>query len=148
MYPVKRGETSKSKLLLAPIALSEATAQTQWIDRHDNPDFAEGEYAFFTGATTGSPTSFVITLTVQESVDKSTITTAQDYALDDLETTITAAGTMARLHFAPEALKRYYRLQYAVDFTGGSSPTVIGGAVLTLDGARKVPVASTALATE
>lgn len=148
MFRVERGETSKSKLLLAPIALSEATATTQWFDRQDNPEYSEAEYAFFLGAATGTPDSFVVTLTVQTSPDKSAVSTAVDYADDNLSTTLTAVGTMARIHFAPEAQDRYFRLQYAVDFTGGTSPTVIGGCILTCDGCRKTPVPSTAIATE
>jgi hypothetical protein len=148
MHQVRRGETSKAKLMLAPIAVLATTASSQWFDRHDEDEYAEASFLITLGATAGTPTSFSVIATVEESADKSTVTTATDYAGSNLTTTLTAAGTMARLHFAPATLKRYFRLTRVTAFVDGSTPSVITGVVLEVDGAQKVPVDSTALATE
>lgn len=148
MHHVNRLETSKAKQMLAPVALSEATAQTQWIDRQDNAKFDEGEFLVNLGAVSGSPSATSIILTLQTSVDKSTVTTAKDLAEAEIVKTLTAGAQLVRVPFAPEACDRYIRLQYAVDFTGGSSPAVIAGITLLLEGARRVPVDSAAIATE
>lgn len=148
MFKVRRGQTSKSKLLLAPVALSASTAYTEWFDRQDNPSYDEAEYAIMLGATSGTPSSFSVTCTVQTSADKSTINSAVDYAGSTLATTLDTAGTMARLHFSPNAQDRYFRLRYVTAFVSGSSPTVIGGVKLTLDGCQQIPAPSAAIATE
>lgn len=148
MQRFHRDETGKSKLLLAPIAKAAATFYTEWFDRQDNDEYGGAEFQTILGATTGTPTSFTVTSTVQSSDDKSTIVTADDYAGNDLEVVQDTADTMKSIHFSPESLGRYFRLKTVVAFSGGSSPTIVTGTVLNMSDARRVPVDSTALATE
>lgn len=148
MQRFHRDETSKSKLMLAPVAKSASTYYSEWFDRQDNDEYGSAEFQTILGATTGTPTSFTVTSTVQSSDDKSTIVTADDYAGNDLEEVQDTAGTMASIHFSPESLGRYFRLRTVVAFSGGSSPTILAGTVLNMSDARRIPVDSTALATE
>lgn len=68
------------------------------------------------GAATGSPTSFSLTVKLQ---DGATSTPATDVTNKSLE--ITAAGIYT-IPFTPNGLKQYYRAHATLTFSGGSSP--------------------------
>lgn len=112
------------------------------VDQRAIEQFAAGCVLINVGAATGSPSSFSVVYTLEESDDDSTFTTAQhtnDSASGDATVTVTAAGNYS-IEFEPGRLKRYYRLKRAVTITGGSSPTLPNAAVFLLGDPRKQPV--------
>lgn len=75
------------------------------------------------GDPTGAPTSFSIVLTIEESDDGVTWTTAKNAAGGDATATRTSAGASV-IDFFPNQAKNQVRLSRETTITGGTSPRV------------------------
>jgi len=125
-----------SKAGVAPQSFSGATpANGTGFDRTGYESLVVAVQA---GATTGSPTAFSLTAKVQHSADNSTFA---DYSVAGTvpQVAVTAANTLAELDVDLSGAKQYVRVVLTPSFTGGTSPTVLGGAVAVLGGAVSLP---------
>ncbi len=87
------------------------------------------------GATTGTPTTFSVTFKAQDSADGSTgwadITDpVSGTVLTAVLSAVSTAADFRISDFLGVQTKRYIRLVATPAFTGGSSPTVLAGAVI------------------
>lgn len=109
--------------------------------------WGSGTLVGLTGAATGTPTALSVTYGL-ETRDASTAPAGPWVALNDadgnpVEVEVTTASTIAEvdfdLQYVPEGHTEM-RVTETVAFTGGTTPTVLSGAVLVLGGASSLPV--------
>lgn len=91
------------------------------------------------GAPTGSPASFSVAFTLEESDDNIAWSTAKNSDGENAIVTLTAEG-IGKIDFFPNQLKQYVRLNRTVATTGGSTPTVPTAGTLLLGAGRAIPV--------
>ncbi len=91
---------------------------------------------FITGAITGTPSSMSMVCKVQHG-DASDGSDMAD--ISGATATITAANETAEINVDCRDLKRYIRVSETTTFSGGTSPTVLVAAVVTLGQAAKKP---------
>ncbi|WP_224364221.1 hypothetical protein [Hyalangium versicolor] len=98
----------------------------------------------FTGAATGAPSALSVTHTVQSRLEGSNAwvnVTDPDGNVPQVK--VEAANTVAELDinlmWLPEDHSEI-RIVEDTAFTGGTNPTVVGGAVLVLGGASRLPI--------
>lgn len=87
------------------------------------------------GAPTGTPTSFSVTVKLQDSADNSTFADVAGKTTGAL-----AAAGVAEISFDPSTLRRYIRLNRVVATSGGTSPTVPNGAEILLGDPQRRPL--------
>lgn len=113
------------------------------IDFRALDQFESGQVAIHVGAATGSPSSFSLAVTLQESSDGSTWTTAKqaDSSANpsDATVTITSAGVTV-FPFEVRRCKRYLRVRRQLTITGGTSPTLPNSALVQLGDCARRPV--------
>jgi hypothetical protein len=128
------GAFVKNALGIAPVsATAGSTNGALVIDRRD---YLSCKLSVVTGAVSGAPTTTSVTATLQDSDDGSTGWT--DVA-DATTTAATAANSEGHVDVDLSGVKRYIRVNRTVTFTGGTSPSVMVGAVVTLGGAVNIP---------
>lgn len=140
------GVYNKVKSLVGLAAKASANSADETgtaIDQRSYNCFNSGQVAVNVGAATGSPSSFSLVITLQESSDNSTWTTAKQSddsaAPSDATVTITAAGAYC-FPFNPSKCKRYLRVRRELTIVSGTSPTVPNGAMVQLGDCEREPV--------
>lgn len=129
------GALSTAKRAISPQALSGTTAANgTGIDRSGYDSL---KIIGSTGASTGTPSSFTVTFKLQDSADNSTFTDVSGQSF-----TITAVNDENTLNVNLIGLNQYVRVVMTPAFSGGSSPTVLAAAALTLGGAAVLPAAN------
>jgi hypothetical protein len=127
---------------VAPQSISGSTA----VDGStvDTAGYASASLYAFGAAASGSPSAATLTVTLQESSDNSTWTTATDNTGANIGFTLTvtsaAAENVARIEGLGLNRKRYLRAVITPAFTGGTSPASIAYAHILLGAALEKPV--------
>ncbi|GIV86081.1 MAG: hypothetical protein KatS3mg054_0110 [Chloroflexus sp.] len=101
----------------------------------DRLGFSEAVVLVNAGAVTGGPTAFSIDVTLEHSADGSSGWTT--YATSTA--VVSAANSAAFAAFDLEGAKQFVRAKLTVNFTGGTTPSVIVGAEVLLGGSQKIP---------
>lgn len=118
---------------LSPEDASAGTASGPWIDR---TGFQSAKLTGILGAISGSPSAASATFNLQDASDDSG-TGAADFG--DALTALDSADSVANGNFDLSGAKQFVRVQCDVAFTGGSSPSALIAAALTLMGAVEPP---------
>lgn len=107
-------------------------------DAIDRSGFDSCTLVVFTGQDSGSPSSFSVAGKLQHS----DTTTDGDFTdlTDGAITAITTEDTLAEVDVNLADAKQYIRAVVTPTYSGGSSPTVLLGAVVIKGGARNPPV--------
>jgi hypothetical protein len=115
----------------------------------DTEGYDNAKLHVYSAEASGSPSAASLAVTLQESADNSTWTTALDNTGTPIGFTLTglqaAAGVnAARIEGLNLNRKRYLRIVVTPTFTGGSSPAVLAyGEIVFGGGAQQLPVTST-----
>lgn len=129
---------------LTPQSVSGSTA----VDGNsvDTEGYDNAAIHVYADAASGSPTAATLAVTLQESADDSTWTTATDNTGTDIGFTLTvtsaAAENVARIEGLNLNRKRYLRAVVTPSFTGGTSPASIVVGEIVLGNAESRPVDS------
>jgi len=129
----------KSYIGIAPQSVSGASAiNGTGIDReYQNEGFNAVLLALNVGAVSGTPTSFTLTVKLQDSADNSTFA---DFGT--LTVVGIAASTIYQLAIDIRGARRYVRAVLTPAFTGGTSPAALADVVVVAGRASVKPAAS------
>lgn len=130
-------------LALAPAAQAAGSRQGATFDPGR---YGSGVLVAFTGAASGTPTSFSVVYEVETrdgSDNANAWSTLKDMDGEDVALTLTTASTAVELDIDFQYIPVGHdelRVVEAMAFVGGSTPTVVSGALLVLGGASTLPV--------
>lgn len=129
------GGEVKTLRALSPQSDSGGTAKNGVII--DRFGFNSAVAVFVTGAISGAPTATSVACKVQhgDAADGSDMAD-----IPGATATITTADTIAEINVDCRGLKRYIRVSETTTFTGGTTPSILIAAVVTLGQAREIPV--------
>jgi hypothetical protein len=110
----------------------------------DVSKYGSGTLVVNVGAVAGTPATTSITYALQTSPDGTNGWVAlEDRDGADVILTLTAGGACKELDFSlqyADVDHTHLRVVETVDFTGGTSPSVIAGATLVLGGGQRLPL--------
>lgn len=127
---------------VAPQLCAAGTFNGTGVDRMPSGDqeYLSGIVAVSIGATAGTPTSFTVDVSIQDSADNSTFAAvAAGFGGPIAITQAVAASQMVTAKFNANGLRRYVRAVAVVAFVGGTSPTIALAVDITLGGVAKAP---------
>lgn len=118
-------------IAIAPQSSAEATVDGVTLDQNallaNGGPFREAVFALQIGAVSGTPDSFTATLEIQDSADGSSwadVTNTKEL-VEAASVVASAANTTKTLGVRLKGLRRYVRASVVVDFTGGSTPSLL-----------------------
>lgn len=118
-------------IAVAPQSSAEATVNGVTLDQNtlltSGGPFREAVFAMQIGAVSGNPDSFTATMEVQDSADGTNWTDVTNTAelVEAANVVANAANTVKTLGVRLKGCRRYVRASVAVDFTGGTSPSLL-----------------------
>ena len=135
----------KSYIGLAPQAFSGSTAVpgTGIQREYQNEGFNAVLIVLNVGAVTGTPTSFTLTVIIQDSADNSSFATYTPPAWEGAASLVgSAAATIYQLAVDLRGARQYVRVQLTPSFSGGTTPGATADVVLVAGRASVKPAAS------
>jgi len=106
--------------------------------------YGSGTLVANVGGVTGTPTATSLTYTLQTSPDGTNgWTPLKDLDGNNLALTFTDGGACKELDFDLQYIAQkhhFLRVVEVVDFTGGTTPSVVAGATLVLGGSNRLPL--------
>lgn len=136
------GALSKAALgTVSAAAKSAGTVNGTAIDRKPvgSPGFDSCKLIQNTGVTSGTPTSFTVTSTIQDSADGSTGWANYTPPNGSAALVADTASAIKEVNVDLSSAKRYIRVAEVTAFVGGTAPTVLTSAVVVLTGSDEMP---------
>lgn len=134
--PRNVGGIATMRTALRPQANAGAAAFTLLGLGIDRDAFQSALIKVVTGASSGAPTSFIVSAKLQDSEDNTTfadVVATQSNPAVALANVI-AVNSSAFLEIDLSSLRRYIRVVFTVSFVGGTSPTILVAAEIELGG--------------
>lgn len=131
-------DTVHVRQVYVPAARAEATVSSDDFDATTVAQAVSGLLLLDLGATANTPTGLAGTI-VGYDKDESADSYAAASPAVSFPFVLTDANSVLAFQFDPMAFKRHRSWQVALDFTGGSSPTIVYGLIEVLGGLAKNP---------